>query len=861
MKSGEPLGQKGAQQVGSQATDGRRERTRSTSRGAFSVTVLFLAAFAGVLALRATGESRKLREAAVAREIQSATLAAARVDAVLARADGALQGARALLDAGQVDSGAAVAAAARAGGFPVTLVSGGGFAAAGAVSPALAGAIRAARPADGARIVLERPDGLGRSFAVVRRLRTGAWLAAVIEPSALSLLDQAGQTGAAARTVALFDARGELLTRSDWPLPREAGAGAGISEDASGALVLFASAPIAVDGARIVVATSGQALARGENLIMWFYLLLFSGAALATLGLMGLLLSQGARARLTETALCDTEERFRITVEGAGCGVWDWSLDTDEVYVTTDLARMMGGAAGGRLSGPDFLSLVVQMDRAAVRAGLQKAAGEGEADFIFRVQVGGRIVWLQARGRRLDEAAPGAGAGLGPVSGMGLPGLAMSGASHGQSKAASQNKVRIVGVALDITDQREAQARLMAAERRLLDAINSFTGPFALWDSRKRLVMCNRSFAVGFELDARTNRQGASYDAVALAIANLARSERADPNDPQVREVELLNGRFLQIVERATADGGLVTVGIDITPIKRQQTDLLRKERELRVLVSDLERSRTEQAELAKKYEAEKLRAEEASLAKSAFLANMSHELRTPLNAINGFSEIMRDELFGPLGNEQYKQYAADIHTSGAHLLSLINDVLHMAKIEAGKSSLTVERIDPVEALEEACRIMHRRADDKQIHLEVHCDQITDIDADPRAVKQILLNLLSNAVKFTPEGGRVTARLYANSAFAVFEVIDTGIGISPEDLPRLARPFEQVASSHARSHSGSGLGLALTKSLAEMHGGRFEIESELGKGTTVRALLPLPVLGARPGEAGADGAGAMAAAE
>lgn len=231
---------------------------------------------------------------------------------------------------------------------------------------------------------------------------------------------------------------------------------------------------------------------------------------------------------------------------------------------------------------------------------------------------------------------------------------------------------------------------------------------------------------------------------------------------------------------------------------------------------------------------------EAARRAKTEFLASMSHELRTPLNAINGFSEIMAAEMFGPLGDRRYKGYAADIHQSGQHLLSLINDILDMAKIEAGKLTLHYEAVSLNALCNDAIRLMRGKAMEAGLTLGLVAPDTLQVEADHRGLKQVMLNLISNAVKFTPEGGAVTVTVAAHDADHVrISVADTGIGIAAADLDRLAQPFEQVEGQHSKTTQGTGLGLALTKSLIELHRGRMTIESEPGHGTTVWFDLPL----------------------
>jgi len=255
-------------------------------------------------------------------------------------------------------------------------------------------------------------------------------------------------------------------------------------------------------------------------------------------------------------------------------------------------------------------------------------------------------------------------------------------------------------------------------------------------------------------------------------------------------------------------------------------------ERGLASAVKRAEASR-EEAVLAKEV------AEQASHAKSSFLANMSHELRTPLNAVIGFSEMIKSEMFGPVGDAHYKEYAGLINGAGSHLLDLISDILDMSKIEAGKLELHLERVDTALTMRECVELLAERA--AAGHVSIHADlrrAPVFFEADKRAVKQVLINLLSNAVKFTPEGGSVFVRAIAADGYCHLVVEDTGIGIAANELGRIGNPFVQLSNNSGR-HPGTGLGLALVRSLAEMHGGAFKIESAEGQGTTVTVTLPL----------------------
>ncbi len=231
--------------------------------------------------------------------------------------------------------------------------------------------------------------------------------------------------------------------------------------------------------------------------------------------------------------------------------------------------------------------------------------------------------------------------------------------------------------------------------------------------------------------------------------------------------------------------------------------------------------------------------AEKASHAKSSFLANMSHELRTPLNAVLGFSEIIHTEMYGPNGDTRYRDYAGLIHSAGTHLLDLIGDILDMSKIEAGKLELNRERVNTAALVRECVELVSERAAAAGIELDIR-EALTPVflSADRRAVKQILLNLLSNAIKFTPLGGVVAIGVSDEGALCRLSVTDTGVGISAAEIDRLGNPFVQL-SNNSGKHAGTGLGLALVRGLAELHGGRMRIYSVEGQGTTATILLPI----------------------
>jgi len=531
------------------------------------------------------------------------------------------------------------------------------------------------------------------------------------------------------------------------------------------------------------------------------------------IGLIMLLIMQGRRAAEARRAQMEVEHRFRMAVEGARCGIWEWDLAEDRVIMSDVTGVMFGWGGGGAAAGQEVIGRIAPDHQERVRQALIAARGYGAFDVSFRVpKADGRSIWVDARGQAIADA-------------------------RGEYD-------RIVGVALDVTEERFAQARAQAAETRLRDAIDSVSEAFVLWDRTGRLLMCNKNYRSFFNLEPRVLKPGAPKETVDR-FAKLAIAQQAPSPDGRagVREALLTDGRWIQISERRTADGGMVSTAADITAIKTQDEARRRNEEALQKVVFNLEQSQEQLAELARKYEAEKIKAEGANKSKSEFLANMSHELRTPLNAINGFSEIMVGEMFGPLGDKRYKEYAADILSSGQHLLALINDILDMSKIEAGKMTLKFEPIQFDDLVDDCARLMRNKADSAGLKLEIDLPDLPDVDGDYRALKQILLNLLSNAIKFTPRGGVVTVRATpqtnAMQQRLRVSVSDTGIGIAPADLARLAQPFEQIESQHSKTQQGTGLGLALTKSLVEMHGGLLDLESEPGIGTTASFSIPI----------------------
>ncbi len=785
-------------------------------RSIFVLIVLFLIAFAIATALQIKARRDDAARAIFASQHAQAALIAERVNANLALALGAASSAAELarargnapIDPLHIANAAAHAAPARA----AALFGNGGEILA-ITDTAQTDFARAALAASrGAAVWTGAPEmgALATAPAIVRHigdqvvvtLLDPAALLPPLNPDARVLI--ASAEGSVLYASPALQRAGLRAQQQVLAITRRSTDGAFL-HDSAGSNWAAAEAASPLGGFRILTA----APAPSESMLWLEAFARFSvlaAAPLAAIGVLYLLLRQNAqRARLAEEDAVRAETHFRLAADGARAGVFEWRANIDQVQFSEQASRLLG-ADRDTTSLRELFDLIIPEDRFAVGEEFRRAQQSGLLDARFRVARGGAVAWIEARGTAIENAA-------------------------------DRSDTRLFGTVVDVTQRHEAEAQVSRLERQLRVAIEGFTGPFALWDSRRRLLLWNQSFADIFGLGADLLRQRVSYEAIAAASAARIRREKNDPAEPDVRVIELATGEWFHIVERRAADGGVITVGVDITALKRKEEELARNERRLQDALGRAESQEYRIKALAREAHDERLKAEDASRAKSAFLANMSHELRTPLNAVIGFSEIMAKELFGALPNQQYKQYAHDIFDSGNHLLDLINDILDMAKIEAGKLTLAPRPLDPSVAIEQAVRLTKRRAEEKGLSIVVDAEDLPEIEADHRAVKQMLLNLLSNAVKFT-DSGAIMVHARASASGLTLRVVDTGCGIAPEHLPRLAQPFQQVETELARNHSGTGLGLALTKSLAEMHGGKLAIQSEVGRGTIVTITLP-----------------------
>ena len=530
---------------------------------------------------------------------------------------------------------------------------------------------------------------------------------------------------------------------------------------------------------------------------------------------------QSTRAREGDLINDAVRGRIDTALNRGRCGLWDWDLSRGRIFWSQSMFTMLGLENRSDLLTFGEVNALVNSDDIDLFeiADQLISAKINYIDHTFRMQhTDGHWIWLRVR-CELSQGAADAG-------------------------------LHLIGIAVDITEQKSLAEKTVEADLRLRDAIETIPEAFVLWDASDRLVLCNSHFQRLHKLPDSAVSPGTSYETV-IEVGRMpevrTRLHEVANQAPGARtfEAQLDDGSWLHISERRTKDGGYVSVGTDITRIKEHEQKLVDNDLRLRATVIDLKRSQSELerqaielADLAEKYSREKTRAEEANQTKSKFLANMSHELRTPLNAIIGFSEIMESGMFGSLGSEKYQEYCHDILTSGHYLLEVINDILDMSKIEAGRMKLDKEELDLAKTLAESLRVVSGRADDKNLDLDAEIDGPISIVADRRATKQIIVNLLSNAVKFTPDGGRIVVRSRQVEDSIVLLIADTGIGIAPQSLRRLGRPFEQVESQLTKTYHGSGLGLAIARSLTNLHGGSMRLRSKLGSGTVVRVSLP-----------------------
>jgi two-component system cell cycle sensor histidine kinase PleC len=669
-------------------------------------------------------------------------------------------------------------------------------------------------------------------------------------PPAMILDAAQGRILAHGRSVALTDADGQIvaaLSAADAPNRNALHEGAALAARLGPAqpLTVFAdkAGPM-----RIVLPDGVEALASVRNLdppfgqlailqpvdsalADWRSAVWRSAVLLAlTAGMMGLVafayFAQASRAIDAESDRARIRNRIDAALNRGRCGLWDWDLAAGRIYWSDSMYDMLDMKPSGEfLSFGDVNALIHPED--GDLAGFAEQLTSEAANYIdhaFRIRdAHGQWVWIRARAQVIHE---------------------------GRARTP-----HLVGIAVDISEQVHLAERSAAADLRLRDAVESISEAFVLWDAQNRLVLCNAKFQRLHGLPPHCTVPGAPYAqamAYSQSMVEQAGGGRALEGGGRVYEARLADGRWLQINERRTKDGGYVSVGTDISNLKRHEEQLLDSERRLMATVADLRKSRQtlevqaqQLAELAERYLEQKASAESANRAKSDFLANMSHELRTPLTHIIGFAEVMEQQFFGEIGNSRYVDYASHIRQSGQYLHGVISDVLEMSRLDAGHVTLRASEIELAPTIQEAVDAFRAPAEAKNVTIAFSAPGDSRIVADAEALRRIVGILLKNALKFTPEGGRIDVRAQSRGAGHELIVEDSGCGMTAEELALVCSPFEQRSGLMQDGMKGPGLGLSIARSLAAMHGGELKIDSSPGEGARVSVYLPGPSEAAR----------------
>jgi two-component system cell cycle sensor histidine kinase PleC len=517
----------------------------------------------------------------------------------------------------------------------------------------------------------------------------------------------------------------------------------------------------------------------------------------------------------------DRRARIDLALNRGRCGLWTWDLERGRIQWSASMYDLLNlDERPGHWTIAELQRLVHPEDErleTIAQGATERRSGCVDVEFRMRA-ADGRWVWLRKRADIVEDEETGAAS--------------------------------LIGIAFDVTERKRDAELSATADQRLRDAIEAISEAFVLWDSGNQLVLCNSKYQSLTKL-AEVGWPGARRDASetfagAQAVSrNPFGAERDAGAERRTYEAHLGDGRWLQVSERRTRDGGYVSVGADITALKQHEEQLVNSERLLLATIGELSRSQRsleeqaqQLAELAERYHEQKSQAEAANRAKAEFLANMSHELRTPLNAIIGFSQLMGSQTFGPLGSAKYSDYCAHILSSGEYLLHVVSDILDMSRLEAGRERLSYAHFRAEQPVSRAVLDIARTAREKGIEVRIDVAADVTFEADPIAVERILTTLMRNAVKFAPEGGEISVGAVSVADRIHFVVEDNGPGISAADLARLGRPFEQGDVVMANGLKGSGLGLAIANSLVELHGGTLRLQSKAGQGAVALVTLP-----------------------
>lgn len=527
-----------------------------------------------------------------------------------------------------------------------------------------------------------------------------------------------------------------------------------------------------------------------------------------------------------ETAT-DMQARIETALNRGRCGLWDLTTGSNDVVWSNSMWLLLGISGAPECVRISEIEKRLHADDVSPFALIESARldGQREIEHLFRMRhLDGSYIWLRMRAMLLD----------------------------GDANAPA----RLLGFVMDVTEERALEQEIHRADLRLRDAIESISEAFVLWDENNHLVMCNTKYQHFHGLPTELVQRGTRYrDLMLEARAPKIEIEVPRSSDEETGarayEAQFQDGRWLLVSERPTRHGGFVSVGTDITARKLQEEKLVENERQLRLTISDLGASRetlrkqaTQLAELADRYLEQKAEVISASRIKAEFLANMNHEIRTPLNAIIGFAEAMQEQYWGPIGSERYLGYAHDIHASGKRLLTLIEDVLDMAKLEAGRVSINRELFPLGELLAAAAEETQSVAAGKDVLLEVDPELHSaagrrPVHMDPLAMRQALAHLLRNAIRLSPRGGRVSLRARAQGDAINIFIADSHCTLSQEDIGTMSDHFGHIPSMLENGCKGSGLGFPIAKGLIELHGGTLKLRSSPQIGTLVMVHLPI----------------------
>lgn len=568
-----------------------------------------------------------------------------------------------------------------------------------------------------------------------------------------------------------------------------------------------------------------------EELRVWRYAAHMLGAILLCFGAVTIAFSAAFYAQRKRTRKAGKQARsirsqFEIALDHGHCGLLDWVPGQRDIRMSETMLRLLGLPEGASPSLPD-LAARLHPDDCTLFEDIAAGALRGEEAFdtLFRIEhAGGQWMWLRMRAIMTRKNREGAG--------------------------------ELLGIVMDVTEERVAEEAGRRTDARLRDAIESISEAFVLWDENNRLVMCNSKYRSFHGIPDAMTERGTPYK-ILMASASEPRVQieidrGSNPeNGARSYEAQLQDGRWLLISERHTRDGGYVSVGTDITARKLQEERLIENERQLRITIADLGASReafrqqaVQISELADRYLEQKAAAISANRAKAEFLANMNHEIRTPLNHIIGFAEIIETEIYGPVGSPRYTEYAGDIRKSGASLLGLISDILDMARVEAGRVSLDRTPTAIGQILEAAAADVRDSTRAKNIEIEVDPDlsqkagqRIVHVDAG--AISQALVHLLRNSVRLSPTNGKVSVRARMSGDHINIFVADTGCVLTAGELGTLVDAFGHIDGMLEDGCKGSGLGVPIARALIELHGGTLRLRSAPHFGSLVMIHLPV----------------------